>query len=60
MLHDLTVGQGWLSSYEFWRSTPGQIWWLVEAKTPEEAKRRGRDMDQIVQMVKAAKRKEAA
>lgn len=38
--------------------TPGQVWWLVEAKTPEDVKTRGKEMAQVVQMVKAAKARE--
>lgn len=39
--------------------TPGAVWWLVEAKTPEKVKSRGRDMAELVKMVKAAKAAEA-
>lgn len=59
MMHDLTVGNGWVSAIDFWKMSPGQVWWLVESKTPEEIKSRGRDMSEIVNMVRTAKAQEA-
>lgn len=31
------VGQGWVSPSEFWSMPPGEVWWLVDAKTPKES-----------------------
>ncbi len=55
MLHEVVVGQGWVQAPDFWRMAPGQVWWLVEDKTPQEHKARAGDMREIVKMVKAAK-----
>lgn len=33
----LTVGNGWVSPSEFWNMAPGELWWLLEAKTPKGA-----------------------
>jgi len=59
-MHDLLVGQGWVTPLDFWKLTPGQVWWIIEAKTPETVKTRGDDMAEVRKMVKAAKAKEAA
>jgi len=59
-LHDLLVGQNWVSPLDFWKLAPGQVWWIVEAKTPKHVQTRGSDMTELRQMVKASKAKEAA
>ncbi len=59
-MHDLTVGNDWVSAADFWRMAPGAVWWLIDAKMPPEAKSRDSDMGEVVKMVKAAKKKEAA
>lgn len=28
------MGQGWASPSEFWAMPPGEIWWLIDARTP--------------------------
>jgi hypothetical protein len=57
-MHDLAVGQGWVSAPEFWRMTPWQFWWMYRAKMPALAQSRPRDMAEVARMVKAAKAKE--
>lgn len=59
-LHNLLVGQGWVAPLDFWKLSPGQVWWIIDAKTPEKTKTHGRDMAEVRRMVKAAKSKEAA
>ena len=29
------MGQGWVSPADFWRLAPGEIWWIIDAKTPK-------------------------
>lgn len=29
------VGQKWVSPAEFWALAPGEVWWIVEANTPD-------------------------
>ncbi len=31
------MGQKWATPSEFWAMPPGEIWWLVDANTPEDA-----------------------
>jgi hypothetical protein len=40
--------------------TPGAVWWLIEAKAPEDIKTRGKEMSEVVKMLKAAKERENA
>jgi hypothetical protein len=28
-------GNGWVSPSEFWNMAPGELWWMIEAKTPK-------------------------
>ena len=56
----MLVGQGWVTPLEFWKLPPGQVWWIIDAKTPEVVKTRGDDMAEVRRMFKAAKAKEAA
>ena len=34
-LYALCVGEGWVSTADFWQLTPGEVWWLIEAKKPK-------------------------
>lgn len=56
-LHNLLVGNNWVNPVDFWKMSPGQVWWVIESKTPKKS--RSDDMMEIVAMVKAAKIKEA-
>ncbi len=56
----MLVGNDWVTPLEFWKLTPGQVWWIIEAKMPKSVKTRGEDMAELRKMVKAAKAKEAA
>ncbi|NBT33802.1 MAG: hypothetical protein EBT13_18375 [Rhodobacteraceae bacterium] len=31
----LCVGQKWVTPGEFWAMPPGELWWLVDAMTPD-------------------------
>lgn len=39
---------------------PGQVWWIIEAHTPEEAFSRASDISEIYEMMQDAIRKENA
>jgi hypothetical protein len=53
------VGNDWVSSPEFWKMAPGQVWWLIEAKTPDHVKTRGDDFAEVRRMIDRAKMEEA-
>jgi hypothetical protein len=53
------VGNDWVSPVDFWKIPPKQVWWVIEAKMPEQAKTRRSDLAEVVKMVKTAKAKEA-
>ncbi|MGB0855293.1 MAG: hypothetical protein ACPGSI_18490 [Pikeienuella sp.] len=53
------VGNEWVSPVDFWRMSPGQVWWAIEARIPQDMKERQSELSEVVQMVKAAKKKEA-
>jgi hypothetical protein len=47
-----TVGQGWVSPSEFWQLPPGEIWWLIDAKTAQTPK--PKDTEELYQMMMGA------
>lgn len=55
----MLVGQDWVSPTEFWKLSPGQVWWIIEAKTPPEKQQRADGLDHAYRMLKEAKAKEA-
>lgn len=48
-LHDLTVGNDWVSAIDFWRMTPGQVWWLIAAKMPDDSSESSEEFDAMVE-----------
>jgi len=60
MMHDMAVGNGWVTPSEFWQLSPGEFWWLYRAKVPDAEKPVISEMSEIRRMVKAEKAKEKA
>jgi hypothetical protein len=54
----MVVANDWVSPAEFWTLAPGQLWWLIDAKTPEHARNRGPELMEVRKLVRAAKAKE--
>ena len=55
------MGQGWVSPADFWRLAPGEIWWIIDAKTPKGgAALPVDDIEELYQALKAAKAEEEA
>lgn len=55
----MVVGAGWVSPLDFWRMSPGEVWWLVRARMPKAAQKRGQDAE-LYRMLKEAKAKDEA
>lgn len=59
-MHRLVVGGKMASAAEFWRMTPGQVWWLVEDAMPKDVLTRPKELKELRDMVKRSKAKEKA
>jgi hypothetical protein len=44
-----------VSPSEFWRLSPGEVWWIIDAKTPREVKEKSEGMAELRQMLKDAR-----
>mgnify|MGYP007003138083 CR=1 FL=1 len=51
-LYRVIVGQGWVGPSDFWRMPPGEVWWLIAAKTPEQAS--VADIEELYQLMMEA------
>jgi hypothetical protein len=54
-LYGVLVGAGWVSPSEFWRLSPGEVWWIIDARTPREVKEKSEGMAELRQMLKDAR-----
>lgn len=57
-LHDILVGNGWVSPLEFWQLAPGQAWWVVAAKMPKSVTEAHNSRARLYRLLKEAKAKE--
>ena len=60
MVYRIAVGNGWVSPSEFWQMPPGEIWWLLDAKTPPEKRDKPNAMRELYDMLKAHQARKAA
>lgn len=52
------MGREWVKPGEFWALTPGEVWWLIDARMPKP--KAGEDVDDMYQALKEAQAEENA
>jgi len=46
------VGFGWVSPADFWRLSPGEIWWLIDAKTAAQSAPSHDEYEELYQLLR--------